>query len=536
MQYYLSLQYSAIQKTVLRHDRLWSIAGVSQILSSMNEIEMRTITKEYHGTAIIAGGGKFTARFNSRENAEMAKKAIIKLISTNLPMLEFQISSVVEAESLNKARIKTEINGMPYPGLVHELSEKKRCFRGYGVTFNPHFAVCGECEEYPAEKGFYAPEDRRLCRICGSAREAARINLNGLKGKDEDALTSMEKIYREYINHLNTDRDLHIPLLMEDMFPNKESKEEVGRIAVWMSDVNGMGDIIPFWLGQPEDDIPKTFDNLKRLLIDALTQSLKKVFSSKSILERDNVGFIPFRLIVAGGDDLCIVMPEEYILDFVANYSSEMKKRAEEATTGRYGPAFTKKWLEEEAQKAKKEAEKAGKSIEKKYSFNDISFGGSFIVTSIHTPFTKIHALGEELMSQAKKATERKSNSVNWRILSADEESVLDKKLKAERPLFIEESLNNNTLSFKEYIELRKKHKGISGSHLHQIVNKMIEFNQDPEGLETWLLRLPDASKDNSAISKMLSDERLKDSDRKQLNTARLVTLFELITLKKGNE
>lgn len=30
--FYVSLQYSAIQKTVLRHDRLWSMAGVSQML------------------------------------------------------------------------------------------------------------------------------------------------------------------------------------------------------------------------------------------------------------------------------------------------------------------------------------------------------------------------------------------------------------------------------------------------------------------------------------------------------------------------
>jgi len=495
----------------------------------MNEIEMRAITKEYGGMAIIAGGGKFTARFDSRENAEMARKAIVKLISTKLPMLEFQISSVVEAGSFREAKDKKELNGMPYPGIIYELSEKKRCFRGYGVTFNPHFSVCEECEEYPAEKGFYGPEDRRLCRICGSARKAARINLNDLKKKEANALTSMERIYRDYINHLNNNQDLQIPLLMEDMFP----ADEIGRIAVWMSDVNSMNDMVPLWQRQNEDKILSTFDSLKRLFIEAISETLKVVFKKDCIIKKDNEYFIPFRLIVAGGDDLCVVMPEDYILDFVKTYSSKLREKTKQENIKDYDIALTRTWLEEQAQKAAEEAEK--EDTYKKYNFSGISFGGSFIVTSIHTPFTRIHALGEELMSQAKKATERKGNSVNWRILSADEESTSDKILKAEKPLFIEESLDGKNLSFNEYMELCKEYKNISGSHLHQIVNKIIEFNQDPERLKTWLLRMPDASKENSVISKMLSDERLKDS-KKKLNTARLVTLFELISLKKGNE
>jgi hypothetical protein len=63
--YYFALQYSAIQETVLRHDRLWSIAGISQILSRMNEIELPAIVehRDIGEEVLVAGGGKFTARF-----------------------------------------------------------------------------------------------------------------------------------------------------------------------------------------------------------------------------------------------------------------------------------------------------------------------------------------------------------------------------------------------------------------------------------------------------------------------------------------
>jgi len=542
--FYFSLQYSAIQKTVLRHDRLWSIAGISQMLSELNEIDMRNIAKEPNEIIIIiAGGGKFTARFHSEEQAKAAKKKLTELISTKLPMLEYQMSSIVPAESLKDAQ-KKELNGKPYPGIVHELSEKKRVFRGYGITFNPHIKVCEECEEYPAEKGLYAPKNKKLCRICHTARKNARIDLLALKSKDDEKLTSINRIYKKYLEFLKADVMPEIPLDMEDLFPGGEDLSEKGkRIAVWMSDINNMGDMVPLWLMQDEEKILGTFDNLKEFFIDVLADALKKVFpSSKWVVksEADNKAivhtYIPFRLIVAGGDDLCIVMPEKYILEFVRTYSSIMNEKVKNIKT--YGDTLTKQWLIDAADNANKEAREKNEK-EREYVINDISFGGSFIVTSIHTPFTRIHSVGEDLMGKAKRETKRKGNSVNWLILEADEEFQSKNGIKGEKPLFIEEDSRETfenepkkRLSFNEYLTLCKQHKDISGSHLHQIAGKIIEYNGDSERVETWLLRMPEAGKENSVISGILADKRLKSNGK--LNIERLVTLLELLTIYSG--
>ncbi|MCX8023314.1 MAG: hypothetical protein N2745_11145 [Syntrophorhabdaceae bacterium] len=530
MYHYLSVQYSAIQKTILRHDRLWSISGMSHTLSEINEIEMRNIATNHGGLIIVAGGGKFTVRFDSKDEAERTRSDIERHISTKLPMLEYQVSSIVPAMSLKEAREKENLEGLTYPGIVQELSEKKRVFRGYGITYNPHLMVCGECEEYPVEKGLYAPDNKRLCRICNGARQMARI-VKRLREDEESNLTSINRIYRSYIEGINTEGQPEIPLNMEDLFPGNgegEGGEKGRRIAVWMSDVNSMGEMVPLWLMQEEERVLETFDSLKKLFIDAISSTLIKVFPRSELFEkvekeRRKVTYIPFRLIVAGGDDLCIVMPDRYILSFAKTLSSEMNKKIRDAD--KYNEALSENWLKEKAEKVYGE-KKGGKEIK------GISFGGAFVVTHIHTPFTRIHEVGEELMGEAKKDTERRGNSINWRILAADKEPQSDKILEAERPLLIEEGYNGR-LSFNDYLNLCKDFKNISGSHLYQIVGRIIEFNKDEDMLERWLLKMPEAGKKDSAISRLINCEKLRNNGDR-LSIKRLVTLFELLTLSEG--
>ncbi|MCX8109920.1 MAG: hypothetical protein N3D15_01535 [Syntrophorhabdaceae bacterium] len=530
MFHYLSFQYSAIQKAILRHDRLWSISGISHILSEINEIEMRELTRDFGGLIILAGGGKFTVRFDNGDNAKKARVAIERLISTRLPMLEYQASSIVAADSLRGAREKNELDGKLYPGIIHELSENKRVFRGYGVTYNPHVLLCEECEEYPAERGLFAPDNKHICRICNEARQAARVDISDIKKREDIGLTGINRIYKRYMDQIITERIPEIPLNMEDFFPTEGEKDKSLRLAVWMSDVNSMGDIVPLWLMQDEDKVFDTFKSLKELFIDAISTSLVRVFPESEWIEKEDKEkkrksvYIPFRLIVAGGDDLCIVMPDRYILSFVNTFSSEMDKKANDAV--RYNKALTREWLEEKAKEANTGRKDGTQEIK------GISFGGTFVVTPIHTPFARIHAIAEELMGEAKKKTDRTGNSINWRILAADEESQSEKILKAERPLLIEEPFNGY-LSFNDYLTLCSKYKNISGSHLHQIVEKIIEFNNNADMLEKWLLRMPEAGKKDSVISKLLRDENLRDNDGR-LNTKRLVTLFELLTLFEG--
>lgn len=465
MAYYISLQYSAIQKTVLRHDRLWSIAGTSQVMAWMNELAMSCIETGMSETiskmnefliceidkvdgakVLVAGGGKFTVRFpdtckekaeEARQKAEEARKKIIKLISTTLPMLEFQVSEIVNAGSLNEA--KNPQNNAT--GIIDELNEQKRRFRGYGVTFNPHLKTCLECGEYPLPNvpGLTnKKETNDFCPICLKAFQKARINVKHIMetfsdGEERKQLTTLERIYRKFYENADTEKapEPKIAHNFDDLFPGEKKHEKGKRMAVWFSDLNNMNQKVPIWLAEEDTEVPEIFSMVKDVNVDIISQTLIETF------DKAKGEYMPFRLIVAGGDDLRIVMAEDYILDFVLNLSNILNDTLNKiySTKKDIYKHLRTDWLQQKKDDYQKNnktpsSEEDGDSIIKPYSFS-----GAFAVTSIHTPFRRIHEACEEMMSSAKEKTDRMGNSVNWSVLSVEEASShADTEMQFDKP------------------------------------------------------------------------------------------------------
>lgn len=536
VKYYFSLQYSAIQKTVLRHDRLWSISGMSQILAWMNEIAMPGLVQG--GNVLVAGGGKFTARFYNKEAGEKARKKIINLISTNLPMLEFQASEIVAGENWESVK-----GDDVKKGVLNSLNDKKKEFRGYGVSYNPHFRVCPECGEYPA---INRPEDTNkdkddeddtedFCHICFVAREKAIIHKNKLKQEKEyKKLTTLERIYKKYFEYFELYYDVKnipkIPLDFKNLYPDKEEKGL--RMAVWFSDLNNMKEKVSIWLSQPEKEIPVIFKMIKDVNIEVISKAIIETFGQ---IEYKPETCLPFRLIVAGGDDLRIVMAEEYIFDFIANYSSAVEAKTTDIDNMNCKKETKNKdercylnteWLQDEACEWARENKKEATVI-KPYSF-----GGSFVVTSTHTPFKKIHDVCDELMSKAKEATERRGNSVNWRVLSVEDNPSVREIIKFEKPLFIDnppEGKKDN-LTFKEYVCMRRFYHGrLSGSHAQQIAAKIIDFKNDSKKVEDWLKKQASTEFEKS-YSYILVDPKFR-KENGDFVCERLATLLELLSI-----
>ncbi len=415
--YFLSLQYSGIQKTIFRHSRLWSLAGISSLLSQLNEIQLPEITQKNGGNVLVAGGGKFTAHFDALEQAQKARQQIIQTVSTQFPMLEFQISKdCIPADDLQQAKEPDMSTG--HKGLVGELNEKKKAFRGYGLTFNPHLKTCGECVEYPAvitlKRG---KTSDAICAICNQAYQEARINLDELCGVDCNArdLTTLKKIYCRFLENLKTDfnvpdetiKNLKIPLDFEDLLPKKitAGEEKKKRMAVWFSDINNMNTKVPIWLAQ--ENIYDIFQTVKQVYIETTADALARTFNPKTC--RFDAGqYLPFRIIIAGGDDLCIVMNPDYILSFATNLASEIVEKRNGFEKRGDGNHTDEDILSTDWLKRHRLENHHTKGPIKSYSF-----GSSFIITNLHTPFSAVHEIGENLMSQAKSDTQRWDNSIN---------------------------------------------------------------------------------------------------------------------------
>ncbi|MDQ7031591.1 MAG: hypothetical protein Q9M37_02595 [Desulfonauticus sp.] len=500
MGYYFSLQYSGIQKTVFRYNRLWSIAGISQILSHLNELEMVSIAQNHGGSVVVAGGGKFTARFPEREKALLAKEEIIKVLSITLPMLEFQSSPVLEGNSFQEIKYGYSAENTVVPGILDYLNEAKKSYRGFGYSFNPHLKLCDECSEYPAE---HKDKEEKLCRICFWAKKNAKLNYSRQFSSD---CTTLEKIYFNFL--ADFDQEVQVPLNLEDIFPEGQEKK---RIAVWVSDLNNMNQKVPIWLNQKEDEIKATFDKVTQINVDIITQALKDTFQN-IVVQREDSYFIPFRLIVAGGDDLCIVMDAKYVLKFATNLHYALKNKIAQLDKGH---PLHPQWL----QARSKDNGKLGQYC----------FGASFVITDLHTAFIDVHRLAEDLMREAKENTERKDNSINWQILSTDF-SPAESLLNFHKPLFFESQ--DEQPGFCDYYKLCQKYHTLSSSKIFQLADILMEHFATGADLKKQILSLPQIWKKGHVLRKLLQEKILQDNNH-NFHPQRLASLLELLTLYK---
>jgi CRISPR/Cas system-associated protein Cas10 (large subunit of type III CRISPR-Cas system) len=468
----------------------------------MNEIDLPAYTRKYGGQDLLSGGGKFDAKFSSKKNASLALNEIKKTLATTLPMLEFQVSAIVTASSFMDAKDR----------LTADLAKNKMHFRGYGVSFNPHFSECSECGEYPATSGLEI-KGNKVCQTCFIAYENSR-NIAGIG--ETEGLTSIQKILKSYIERdPNALDQRQVPLDFDNIFSSDHADKKGKRMAVWFSDINNMGQKIPLWLYQTDDEIIKIFETVREKYITTISNALKKTFNSKE------GNYYPFRIIITGGDDLCIVMDERYILDFALQYSKEV-----EAVSSNVNVFNIENLQQIENQRA----------AEFKYEpkiMQPYNFGSAFVITSIHTPFRRIHEIGEGLLKEAKSKSARLCNSIHWKVLAEDEEPASDRVVKFEKPLFIDTSSGQKSeiqdyLTLTQYNLLRSRYSRISHSHIQQIVSLMIRYNNNSLEVERALKILDSTEKEKSFSGLLVDDSFRKDG---KFDCSRVATLFELMSI-----
>ena len=141
-------------------------------------------------------------------------------------------------------------------------------------------------------------------------------------------------------------------------------------------------------------------------------------------------------------------------------------------------------------------------------------------------------------MSEAKNATKRQANSVNWRILSTDEADI--SPIDFERPVFIEKRPCPipNHLAFNDYSALRSFYtqKKFSGSKQRILANAIIQSSKDPYECESKLIHA--AARGDKIISYLLVDDAFRDNatDQKPLDLTKLATFLELLNIKCEGE
>jgi len=316
-------------------------------------------------------GGHFSAFFTSKEKAEEFESAARMMIAEKLPgaMVKCDIfdekqmkEKLVERKRSDEEK-QGESKGPKYkndnPAFVQALAEI------------PQFALCEGSGNEPAS------EKKMSASYISKEEKAGEF----YSGKTNDIVGMLYK------------KDSKIPkgheykYSFEDIADNKY-------LAVIHADGNNMGKLSSDWARENlkkhnniedgkvlnifiENELKREafFYSMRKATRRAIRSSIKAIFHT--VPER-------YRLFMAGGDDLLLVCEAKYAMPFIKSYAEEIKQN-------------------------------------KLISGEDLSIGAGIVIAHHNVPIYQLHALAEELASNAKKRNkhlEKDDSVVDWIVSS----------------------------------------------------------------------------------------------------------------------
>jgi CRISPR/Cas system-associated protein Cas10 (large subunit of type III CRISPR-Cas system) len=358
--YLFSAEADKIQDLVFRSSKLREVSGGSQMLEEFCQNTVEKLARKFNGEVIISSGGSMRISFNNAETAiefgeylvELYRRKFDGTITTAGPI---RIAS--EKDALNK--IEEELRKEKYIGRVPVATEQM-----------PYMAICGSCgvgiakyykKRYTDEKANY------LCAVC------------------EEKFLARERIKETFLKEFyslvtdNSQRDFDFPQEVSEL----GQLEPRNYVAYLIADVNDMGVI--FGSCDNFGRITQLSNDLNSVLWRALAEPTKKLLQIEI-----ETPFIPVLPLILGGDDLFVLMPAQWALDFTRCFCERFE-------------AYIQQALKEEI------------------SFQP-TISAAVIICKAKFPYTIAHALGEELLKDAKKvAKENKISTISFRVITGNE-------------------------------------------------------------------------------------------------------------------
>lgn len=309
----LSFDTDRIKEYVFATGNLRDIRGASALLDELNRIEMSVQVKEAAPEAKViyahGGSGMFVV---SAENVEKARSAVEKLYR------EATVSATVTgvfAELPENTTSDVEITCVRNI-LKQRLRAAKERNPEYSVMItSPLFKLCESCGTFYATESFQGPEgEEKICRSCLLKKEKDKeiknniiqwINrLPNLKAERNDPL------WKRLIASLAEEgypfsREMNRPESLEEL---GELSKPRGYLALLVADGDNMGSRM---------DSLKNMNEIKefaRIVDQAVYNALLKAINKYlRPIEEDN--YLPFDILLLGGDDLVLVTRAQSALD-----------------------------------------------------------------------------------------------------------------------------------------------------------------------------------------------------------------------------
>lgn len=471
--FFVVIDIDKIQEYVFRNIKLKPIFGASLLvaeLTSHDFCKTESILKEFEEAKeikelssgkrylpIFFGGGNIKIIFSANKDTltfveDMQRIFIRKAHGATFSHVIYKFTDNFDNNVIEQAEKE-----------LKKIKQSKWC--SIQPNTNPCFDLCTLCRTYPAN--LKHRDGKFVCENCFCALKSFD---NFLSMNNKDIL--LKRFHEQFSNNL------HCKFMNEF----DDIKDDKSYLAVLNMDANDIGDKIVKCTQNKVNDTCVTAlkdfsTGLNNAVIEMLINSLKdNIFTPEEIGKEE----APFRPIIIGGDDICLVIAGNKAIRFICNFIDNIKKN----------PFCIS---------------------------NAITFSIGVCFVKSHYPFSFAHKLSEQLLASAK-AKKSHGNVIDWETLNTstieglttirnerystkhdEEEYVLTYKPYNFKDddfrgfnNFVDVSRGLETIlkssKFKELRQIVRENKTVSSFMFRKLISKLTD--EDKKKIDGFLIRL----------------------------------------------
>ncbi len=340
--YLLAAEADKIQDLLFRSSRLREVVGGSQLLTRFCREVPRHLLSGTDAEIIISNGGSFRILFNNEQEAHLFREQLAEVYRRATGGSLTVAKPILVNDNFAKASDDAE----------NALRQAKRDQRGWQTSAHvPYVAFCASCGIGLAVKRYspYGEETQYLCPSCIHKSEERKTfeeqvfeNAPSASCDQKEENSFLGIFFQAVIDSRNLKEfDWPGKEYRKDRRGEKDPIEDIADydprryVAYIVADGNEMGKV--FGACKTPEQMRTLSTNLARVIRTALAEPSRMIMGLFGEGDRRS-HFIPTLPLILGGDDVFVLVPAPWALDFARRfamaYEREMRKLLNEIGLG----------------------------------------------------------------------------------------------------------------------------------------------------------------------------------------------------------